>query len=187
MKRFDTVDQSVLEKVKLDKVLSKLLKRGNEQIKSSAQEVLNSATALSKKKEDGGKVTFSQGSKEPSSTITTTAAPRVPAAIVGVKRPRENTSSSSSAPPTKKSSSTIKSTLAPSAKAGTGKRGAVSKTEAKPSTNSTANGVPVSKIKVNHVVSKPTSFFSSLQSASKKPGTSIAAQKSAQQIDVKTR
>ena len=175
----------MLEKVKLDKVLSRLLKRGDDQIKSLAQKVLDNATILSKQRKDSGKGTPAQEPAERGGANIMTAAAGVPTAAAGIKRQREGLVAS--AQPAKKSVSTIKSlpnsTSSGKATVTSNKRIQVSKQETKPAVNTTANNISTPKIKVNHVVAKPSTFFSSLQSASKKPGTSIAAQKSAQQID----
>lgn len=50
MSHCTTIDQAVLERTKMDKVLPKIVKRGDEQGKAFAQKVLANAAAVSKQK-----------------------------------------------------------------------------------------------------------------------------------------
>ena len=157
MTRCTTIDQSVLEVTKVEKVLPRLVKRGDDQGKRFAQKVLDNAANVSKQKiaEDksaqnqeinaGNAKLLGDGPRNSNSNETK---PRPTEVKKGDKSAANKTSSSSEArqPPTKVD-----------AKAGT-------KT---PSADGSST-----KVKVNNVTAKPSGFFSSLQSASKKPGTS---------------
>lgn len=185
MNRCTTVDQSLLERTKLDKILPKFVKRGDEKIKTLAQQVLDNVEQYSKQKPADSK---SAQTVDSSKATSIGAQKRAPEPVAPLKRQRDiaapavaglkkGTSMSLSRP----GSAVTTKTTGPLSKATQ-----PAKTEAKPSgTSSTANIISC-KVKVNHVVAKP-SLFSSLQSASKKPGTSIAALKAAQQTDGKTR
>ena len=168
-------------------MLSKLLKRGDEGIKSLAQKILDNAVAFSKQKLNDSKGISTHELKESRSAGATNV--RVPPAVAGVKRPRESVVLS--AQPVKKTALTTKASVLPSATSlkatiSSSKRPEAAKSEEKATTVSTGAITAAPKVKVNHVTAKPSTFFSSLQSASKKPGTSIAAQKTALQNDGKT-
>lgn len=179
-----TIDQALLEKTKLDKVLPKLLKKGDEKVQALVRKVLDNVSTSSKPKDSsrpGEQTTEPRtelakgGLNGKLSTGLRTAEPQP-----HLKRPRD--SSSSTAPPAKKS------VIAGSSRASSGaavksipvKGSQLVKTDTKSS-----NLTPAPKNKANHVAIKPSSLFANLQSASKKPGTSIAAQKAAQESDAK--
>jgi len=185
MTRCTTVDQSLLERTKLDKILPKFVKRGDEKIKLLAQQVLDNVEKYSKQKPADSK---SAHTVEPSKATGIGAQKRASESITPLKRQRDTATPAVTG--LKKGTST---SLSKQGSAVTSKTtGSLSKTaqpvrtEAKPSGMSSMANTISSKVKVNHVVAKP-SLFSSLQSASKKPGTSIAALKAAQQVDGKTR
>ena len=186
MTRCITLDQAVLEKTKVDKVLGRITKKGSDRVKALAQKVLDNAAANNTQRSNDTKPALSQGVKEKAGVKVQLPASRAVDAVVGMKRQRE--SESAAVQPAKKingSAATTSSVSAPTKNLGsTSKRTQLSKTDAKaapPSTSST----PAPKPKANHIVAKPSGFFSSLQSASKKPGTSNAALQSAQQKDGK--
>ena len=180
MARCTTMDQSLLERTKLDKVLPKLVKRGDDKIKSLGQQILDNAEQSSKQKpaesrlgqtvESKAGVSSTQGRASELAASLKRQRDAAPSTVVGVKK--GSISKPGSSVSTKTGGSLTKASFP-------------IKGEAKSSTSSTTNSIPA-KVKVNHVVAKP-SVFSSLQSASKKPGTSIAAQKAAQQNDGKPR
>lgn len=181
MTRCVTLDQAVLEKTKVDKVLARITKKGIDRVKALAQKVLDNAAANNTQKSIDSKPAHSHGSREKTGVKVQLPNPRAVDAVVGMKRQRE--SESAGVPPAKKINA---STTASSAAALTKNLGSISKRTqlskaAAPSTSST----PAPKPKANHIIAKPSGFFSSLQSASKKPGTSNAALQSAAQKDGK--
>ena len=178
MTRCTTVDQSLLERTKLDKLLPKIVKRSDEKTKVLAQQVLDNAEQRSKQKPAESK------SAQTVDSSKVGAQTRTPDHIPLLKRQRD-TASPAVAGLKKGTLTSLSKSLGSAKSAGTSNKSAQPiKTDAK-SSGTTANSIQT-KVKVNHVVAKP-SVFSSLQSASKKPGTSIAAQKAAQQNDGKTR
>lgn len=106
----------------------------------------------------------------------------VPEATAGVKRPR--TSEGTAGQPPKRVFSGNPPTAAPSAttKGSTiiQKRATTITAEKAPTPTSTT-ATAASKVKSHQVPTKPSGFFSSLQSASKKPGTSNAVTAAAKQ------
>lgn len=186
MTRCVTLDQAVLEKTKVDKVLARITKKGIDRVKALAQRVLDNAAANNTQKSNDSKPALSQGLKEKTGLKVQLPNARAVDAVVGMKRQRE--SESAGVQPGKKinASTATASSAAPLTKnlGSISKRTQLSKTDVKaaaPSTSST----PAPKPKANHIVAKPSGFFSSLQSASKKPGTSNAALQSAAQKDGK--
>lgn len=188
MTRCVTLDQAVLEKTKFDKVLPRLMKRGDSRVRDLAQKVLDNAAALAKKKADLLQDVRDASAKEkgPLKPLPTSKAPPEP--VLVTRRPKEG--EKNAVPPQRKAipATTTSVSRAPGSVKGTGmfsKRPSVSTADNKPAaSNSVQNAA---KPKTNHVAAKPSGFFSSLQSASKKPGTSNAALLAAQQKDVKAR
>ncbi|MCJ1397186.1 hypothetical protein MMC11_000378 [Xylographa trunciseda] len=186
MTRFDTINQKGWEGARVEKTLIRLMKRSNEKTKALAQRVLDEAEQYLK-----DKFTDSKGaqnvevSKEGAVNIPNRPAqPTEP--VSTLKRQRDSATPAVIVP--KKShlvaSSRLGSTIATKATGMTGKATLSTKTDGKTSSTSTAASTTAPKVKVNHVVAKP-SLYASLQSASKKPGTSLAALKAAQQNDSK--
>lgn len=188
MVRCTTIDRALIEKVKLDKVLPKLIKKGDEKIKALAQKVLDSV-ALSKPKDATNKpspVPVNGTSKSTGSASSSSSASARTSDFL--KKQRDGITPTLPAkklvPPLSKPGSVA------SAKSGTisikGAQVLKEVAAAKSVASATTTNGPTGKVKVNHVVPKTSTFFSSLQSASKKPGTSNAA-KAAQQADSKAR
>lgn len=181
-----TIDQEVLERTKMDKVLPKIVKRGDEHGKMFAQKVLANAAAASKQKSLDRK--SSQSSEHKDATAKK--------ALAGSKTPSESTvaarksqvSGEAGSQPMKKgttaSSATSSGSAAANAKGGSLALRKAPATEPK-AADKGAQAASAGKVKTNVVAPKATNFFSSLQSASKKPGTSNAALKSAKPKDVK--
>ena len=157
MTRCTTIDQSILELTKVEKVLPRLVKRGDDQGKRFAQKVLDNAAEVSKQKTADEKSAQSQetndtnaklvgdGGRNPVSNET-----KVPRPIDAKKADKGVTTKAASGSDSRQSSTKV------DAKAGAKNQSADAST----------------KVKVNNGTSKPSGFFSSLQSASKKPGTS---------------
>lgn len=189
MTRCVTLDQAVLEKTKFDKVLPRLIKRGDGRVKELAQRVLDNAAALAKKKAELSHDARDVSAKEkgPSKPLPTSKPPP-PEPVLVARRPKEGERNGTL--PQKKTipAATTSVFRAPGSVKGTGmfsKRPSVSTADNKPAVpNTTQNAA---KPKTNHIAAKPSGFFSSLQSASKKPGTSNAALQAAQQKDAKAR
>ena len=157
MTRCVTIDQSILEKTKMDKALPRLVRRGDDQGKKFAQQILDNAANITKQKTAGEKSTSNGVLTKPSSN-----GPRVSdASEAKTARPEVKKSSSLSK---SSSSTTSKSANSSDARQATAKADA--KSAAKMGTDSS------NKPKANVITTKPSAFFSSLKSASKKPGTS---------------
>ena len=192
MIRCSTVDQPLLEKTKLDKALAKLLKRGDDTVKALAQEALDSVARYTKQKELEVKSAQKPvGGSARGSAINEPVAPSVRGNQPSNSLKRQRESSNSSVQPAKKiapsvSSSKSNTNVSVKATGGINKGKVIPKSDSKSAANTNASVINT-KAKVNHVVAKPSTFFSSLQSASKKPGTSNAAIKAAQNNESKTR
>ena len=185
MVRCTTIDRALLEKVKLDKVLSKLIKKPDEKIKALAQKILDSVASSSKAKDVPNKP-----SPVPVNGVSkgTTASSSAARPSESLRKQRDNATPTL---PAKKAAAPLSKpgSVVSAKSAAISSRGAQALKEAaaaKAATNNTAINAPAIKVKVNHVVPKTSSFFANLQSASKKPGTSNAA-KAAQQNDPKIR
>ncbi|KAL8814194.1 MAG: hypothetical protein Q9223_006563, partial [Gallowayella weberi] len=185
-----TIDQAMLERTKMDKVLPKIVKRGGEQGKAFAQKVLDNAAAASKQKSLDSKTSKSSDSKDAAAKGAVVGSKAPTEAASEGKRPQSSgvggaqvlkkSSAASAATSLNSISADTKGSLLDAKRAaGTDlkavNKGAVNK-GAVPATTST-------KVKTNVAAPKATSFFSSLQSASKKPGTSNAALKAAKSKD----
>ena len=161
MTRCVTIDQSILEKTKLDKVLPRLAKRGDDQVKQFAQEILDNAPKVSKQRATGEALVQSQQSSG-STAKPSSERPRAP--DVNETKPMRSDAKKASGV-AGKATMTAKSANAPEA------RQSSAKTDSKTAVK-TVGMDNSSKLKANHITAKPSSFFSSLKSASKKPGTS---------------
>ncbi|KAI4244441.1 MAG: hypothetical protein LQ352_006797 [Teloschistes flavicans] len=188
MARCITIDQAMLEKTKIDKVLPRIVKRGDEQGKAFAQRVLDNAAALSKQTPLDSKSSLSSELKDNAAKKPVTGSKVPTEALSEAKKPQVSSGGRSQSP--KKSASA--NAAAASIGAGANAKGLggllskrVSATENKAADKGGAPSSTAAKVKTTSVTPKTTSFFSSLQSASKKPGTSNAALKSAKPKDPK--
>ena len=164
MTRCVTVDQSVLEKTKMDKVLPRLVKRGDDQGKTFAQQILDNAALASQQKTNEGKV----AQNHQSNGITGKS-------LGGSSRPVDLENQKARAADMKKSSNVSNPKMSgttTSKSASSEVRQANAKVNTKGVSKTAANDTSTAKVKTNHITAKPTGYFSSLQSASKKPGTS---------------
>lgn len=193
MTRCATLDEAVLAKTKTDKVLPRLIKKGDEHVKELAQRVLENAAAISKQKNANGKPVQLEA-KDKASKINSIAKPspvessRAAGTASGIKKARAPELPAGQ--PAKKPSNagTASSGAAPAKSIGfSGKRQQAAKVDPKSVAKATSSIAPISKVKPNHVSAKPSGFFTSLQSASKKPGTSNAALLSAKAREGKDR
>lgn len=193
--KFKTVDQEMLETAKMTKILGRLTKKAEEQCRTLAQNILNNAALATTTKLGAVKL---EGPPSPSSANGTTntsrnLSPQVAGAsstglVAGTKRPRD--AEGTSLPFTKRtvvptSSKPIIQASKPLAlQAAERKRIDAAAALAKGSSSTmaaTAASIP-GRPKASTIVAAPkptTSVFSSLISASKKPGTSLAARQAA--------
>ncbi|PGH14959.1 hypothetical protein AJ80_05722 [Polytolypa hystricis UAMH7299] len=182
MSKFITMDQTMLEKTKNDKILTRFVKKGGDIIKKLAQIILENAAEVTKRKGDSSKPSSKEGTPNGSdhgSMLSQVVVPVTrPDSVAGTKRPREPELADSI--PTKRpvtpSNAKPISKLAPATQ--TAKKAVGSAQDAKSA--STGPAATASKPKANIIVPKPPpSLFNSLMSASKKPGTSNAARAAA--------
>ena len=178
----------MLERTKLDKVLPRIVKRGDDQGKLLAQKILDSAEAVTKKKTADGTPQQPQEFKGTAMIKPPTFTSRSLDATVGTKKLRTDELSGVQS---LKKQATSASQLGQATTSSTKVPGIGShkhqpaKTDPKAAAKAAASAVPAPKVKTNHVVAKPSAFFSSLQSASKRPGTSNAALQSTKSKDAK--
>ena len=178
--------------MKLDKVLQRLLKRSDEEIKTLAQRVLEQVATYTKQKDSDnrtGQSPMSNLSKGLDSVNSSGPGARVLGPAPGSKGQRNGITPLVQGSKKPVATSISKPSLAASIKTvgASGKGPQTSKVETKTAAGAVVAENVAKKIKVNHVAPKPSSFFTTLQSASKKPGTSNAALKAAQQGDGKNR
>ncbi|KAL8969524.1 MAG: hypothetical protein Q9183_001957 [Haloplaca sp. 2 TL-2023] len=172
MSRCTTIDQAILEKTKMDKALPKIVKRGDEKGKAFAQKVLDNATAASKQRPVDSTASASAGKSPvgPKVSAEPTAAGRKPQAGGEAASGLKKGTGAAAANTLSSRAGSIKTGSLPAKKA------SLVDTKAADKGATVAN--PPAKAKANSAAPKQTSFFSSLVSASKKPGTSNAASKS---------
>lgn len=170
------VERETLEKTKLDKLLPKLVKKGDEKVRTLAQRVLDkSGIGLNKQLPDG-KPSQPQLTKDSNAGNSTQDGARSWDGGPNLKRSR--VLDSSSILPNKKlaaSESTVPNSMKSIPKPVSGlekRRQQAAKTDSKAGSKAVSSANVPEKVKTNHIAAKPSAFFSSLQSASKKPGTS---------------
>ncbi|KAK4693150.1 hypothetical protein P7C71_g4195, partial [Lecanoromycetidae sp. Uapishka_2] len=148
----------------MDKVLARLVKRGDDDGKKFAQKVLDNAAEVSKQKTTGAKVVKT----EPSDGATAKAQKeRSPTPLTKDIKKDQPVVRKPSSVVNKPSNSATASKLARA-----DARQSAAKTDAKTLGKNAATDASATKIKTNTVTAKPSGFFSGLKSASKKPGTS---------------
>ena len=182
MSRCTTVDQEILEKTKVDRALQRLSKRGDQEGKSTARKILENAATVTRQKNAQGNSSPAPGSIEPrvksnGMIQASLDKSRPPNSNVGVKQPQ------ATAPPAgqinqrpKTGATALGTSAATSSKPPLLKAKKLLSGKADPTSAAKPISAPaaVPKIKTNHVSAKPTNFFMSIQSASKRPGTSNA-------------
>ena len=183
MTRCTTVDQEILEKTKVDRVLQRLSKRGDQEGKLAARKILENAAAVTRQKNAQGNPPQASGSIEPRVKSNGLIQPsleksRPSDSNVGGRQPQ------AAALPTgqmnqrpKLGTTTTGTSATASSKSTTLKTKRLQSGKADPTPVGKPPSAPAAapKVKNNHVSAKPTNFFMSIQSASKKPGTSNAA------------
>lgn len=184
MIRCTTVDQELLEKTKVDRVLQRLSKRGDQEGKLAARKIVENAATVTRQKTAQGNPSQASASVEPrvkSNGLNQSSLDKSrPSEMnVVVKQPQTTTAPLTSQvnqrPKTGATASVV--TAAASSKPSTSKakKQPTGKADSNPVAKPTSAPAAVPKVKNNHVSAKPTNFFMSIQSASKKPGTSNAA------------
>lgn len=163
---------------KLDKILPRILKKGDEEGKELAQRILQSAAINSKQKYTDGKPSHVQAAKDKDGKHNASVKPSVDNAratnsISGIKKSRGV--EISSIQPVKKATDTGHVLSGGKSAVPFAKRPQIFKSELKAVSKPAPTITTLNQKKANHISAKPSGFFSSLQSASKKPGTSNAA------------
>ena len=173
MIRWLKVDRETLEKTKLDKLLPKLVKKGDEKVKVLAQRVLDKSGIIPNNKQvPDGKRSLLHETKEASAVNLSRDESRL---SEGLKRPRANDPSSGL--PNKKQASSenaspnLSKTIPKPVSGLEKRRQQAAKADAKSGQKATSSANVIEKVKTNHIAAKPSAFFSSLQSASKKPAS----------------
>lgn len=160
MTRCTTIDQSILEMTKVEKVLPRLVKRGDSQGKRYAQKVLDNAAEVSKQKTADEKSVQNQETNGANAKLLGDGVRNSSSSEIKNARPIDARKGEKTAATTTKIAS------------GSDARHPSVKVDAKAGTKMPSADASSTKIKVITVTAKPSGFFSSLQSASKKPGTS---------------
>ncbi len=171
-----TIDEDLLEKSKLDKLLARLTKKGNERIKQLSQAILANAAATTKRKADAAKAAKEDVPRKQEIKKETPSGNRIPVPAAGIKRPRDGESTTQPLKKTATNQGTTTATGSTGLNKSTGMFTKRPTAGGDSKSSQTASTAPTTaKPRTHQVVARPTSFFSSLQSASKKPGTSNAA------------
>lgn len=166
------------------------MKKGDEEGKELAQKIFQNAALNSKQKYTDGKSSHFQAGKDKDGKHNASIKPsvdnaRVTSSVSGIKKTRGV--DIPHAHPVKKATDAGHALSGANSVKYAGpiaKRSQV-KPEAKAVYKSAPTTTTLNQKKANHISAKPSGFFSSLQSASKKPGTSNAALLSAKSKDGK--
>ena len=176
MARFETLDQEMLDKVKMEKILARFAKKSSPEIKALVQQVLSNAAAATQRK-------ATVDSPEPSrSTPPVVSSPmKNSPQLAGTKRLRDELAGDrplhKKVIPTKVIPEASKPLALQNALA---KKAEAASKAAKPEQTNGTSAAAKPKVAVSAQAAKPVpSVFSSLVSASKKPGTSNAARAAA--------
>ncbi|EXJ95590.1 hypothetical protein A1O1_00712 [Capronia coronata CBS 617.96] len=179
---FKTLDTEMLEMTKISKILQRLTKKSTTDIKTMSQTILDNAVAASAQK--AAKATDNKSAKPASPAATGSAADAArKEAVTGMKRAREADSSSQVVP--KKIVKVIPQSSKPLALQNAERRKALDAAQASKGSDKSATSaaaptsIAAGKSKIAVAAPPKSAVFSSLMSASKKPGTSIAARAAA--------
>ncbi|KAJ5623468.1 hypothetical protein N7490_012073 [Penicillium lividum] len=159
--QFITVDEELLQKTNLAKLLPRFIKKGGPSIKEPAQKILDNAAASTKWKQKIAETTTEDSPGRGSSGES-------PSELAGSKRSREGESTAEPAMKRMVVTSNPKDPSKPPVPTSVGKRAVEGTQNGKPAT--TAAPRP----RANIVAPKPSSLFGALSSASKRPGTTNA-------------
>jgi hypothetical protein len=167
---FQTLDTEMLEKTKLGKILQRLAKKATNDSKTISQTILDNAALVSaRRKADGG--AGNPGSPHIADSPGTVANKEV---VAGMKRARDGDAAAQ--PLSKK---VAKASSKPLALQNAERRKAQEALAAKEKAVAASTATIGGKGKVAVTAPPKTAMFSALMSASKKPGTSIAARAAA--------
>lgn len=175
------MDEDVLQKTNVAKLLPRFMKKGGQTVKDLAQKIIDNAAASTKRKQEAAKAPTKEQPPVKTASDTTNGTSQTEH---GVKRPREG--ESNGLPATKRAvtpsnvktaTNTVTGASASSNATVPSKRPAEGNADAK-AISAPSNGTAL-RPKANIVAPKPTSLFGSLASASKRPGTSNAARAAA--------
>ncbi|KAF9891913.1 hypothetical protein FE257_002876 [Aspergillus nanangensis] len=169
LSRFVTMDEDVLQKTNVAKLLPRFVKKGGPKVKELAQKILDNAAASTKRKQDAPR-TGSSKENSPSKGSGVDGPDGPSNEMVGSKRHREGESNGQPATKRMVVTSNPKNTLKPSNSVVNGP----AKRSQAPSQESKVASVAAARPKANLIAPKPTNLFGSLSSASKRPGTSNA-------------
>ncbi|KAL1867976.1 hypothetical protein Plec18167_008442 [Paecilomyces lecythidis] len=184
--RFVTMDEDVLQKTNVAKLLPRFVKKGGQTVKDLAQKIIDNAAASTKRKQEAAKAPTKDQPLAKTPSETTNGAGQTEH---GVKRPREGESNGLPATKRAVTPSNVKTATKPGTAGANiipgsstsnnpaSKRPAEGSADAKAA--SASNNASALRPKANIVAPKPTSLFGSLASASKRPGTSNAARAAA--------
>lgn len=157
MTQCTNIDASLLEKTKVDKLLQRILKRSDEEGKALARKVFENAKSGSEKPATTAQI--NGFSKQPTEGVNRLSDNEI------AKKERTVDAKKTSAEPVSKS---VNPSTQPKAKPAADVK----------SISKTPSDAGDTKQKVVNVAAKPSAFFSSLKSASKRPGTSSKAEDS---------
>ncbi|KAK1091527.1 hypothetical protein LTR48_006123 [Friedmanniomyces endolithicus] len=161
---------AILEKVHLDKVLPRYIKKGDAKTQFFAKRITaNAAAAITATETVTPQVDKAAASTKTGHATSSSTKRPDPEPVAGIKRPASNAGEGGAIKKAATMGTKITGVATTAKPTGVVKRPATVNAVTKPAAN------VVSVVKTKQVTAKPSSFFSSLQSATKKPGTSIKA------------
>lgn len=162
MARFSTVDEELLLKTNIAKILPRFVKKGGSTVKDLAQKVMDNAAASTRRKQ-------TNKASNHDSPPRGAGADSPSADLAGSKRPRDGDNTSQ--PATKRM--VVTSNPKDAAKPTAGTNGPL-KRAVDGATNGKPGNAAAARPRTNIVTPKPTNLFGTLSSASKRPGTTNA-------------
>lgn len=182
--RFITVDEDVLQKTNVSKLLPRFVKKGGQVARGLAQKILDNAATSTKRKQENSKQTSKESSPSKSSASDATPAPAdgQRLEVAGSKRPRD--SEANGQPATKRV--VVTSNLKNGSKSSNAPMAGPAKRPQDIGPENKSVAVAAARPKANIIAPKPTNLFGSLTSASKRPGTSNAERAAAAAAAAKT-
>lgn len=176
------MDEDVLQKTNVAKLLPRFVKKGGPTVKELAQKIMDNAAASTKRKLEAGKSASKDGS--PKTPVPDGSVPDGRGGeATGSKRPREGEGNGQ--PATKRM--VVTANPKPAAKPNSTVVSGVSKRPQEVGQDNKPAAANAARPKANIIAPKPTSLFGSLSSASKRPGTSNAERAAAAAAAAKAR
>ncbi|KAF3390382.1 hypothetical protein F1880_009349 [Penicillium rolfsii] len=166
--RFVTVDEELLQKTNMAKLLPRFLKKGTPPVKDLAQTILDNAAASTKRKQSNAKLIKEESPAAKGDSPS--------AEVVGAKRLRD--SESNSQPATKRM--IVTSNLKDTPKLTSALNGPIKRTSEGIQNGKSTPATAAPRPKPPIAAPKPTVIFGALSSASKRLGTTNAERKAAQ-------